>query len=498
MKPRAFIGSSVEGLGVAYAVQQNLVHQAETTVWDQGIFNLSSTTIESLTNVLNQVDFGIFVFSPDDIVNIRGETSASVRDNVLFEMGLFIGKLGRDRVFFLVPSHSDIRIPTDLLGVTPGTFDANRADGSMQAATGPVCHQIRTQIAKLGLSNPEAQSTGEPEKPVQEEKIDNWMHSLIKDEYNDAREKLNIEIDKADNDKKDSLRAWLLYTNMKQNHDVGATPLLQLANRNSSDPKLQALVITFLTWEEHYSDATNLHSNLDDAVAADQDVVKALAECHISANRPQEAIDLLSSQNTSKNPEYALLAAKVYKEDDKIDQAMDLLYEALAAHPSHEKLRYSFANLAMEKYLWEIALYILNGLKWDFPNNPDYWGYLGNCCLSLNMYDVALTSYQKADELSEAKETWIAGNIGNLLSNKGLPSEAISHLKRAICLDDSSQYAYERMAGALKKRDDEDKIYQEKKIAGKGLFQSFAKTREERMKEKFGIGGSQNSQGLLN
>ncbi|AUT73355.1 TIR domain-containing protein [Paraburkholderia hospita] len=172
MKPRAFIGSSVEGLSVAYAVQQNLVHQVEPTVWDQGIFNLSSTTIESLTTVLNEVDFGIFVFSPDDIVSMRGNSSSAVRDNVLFEMGLFIGKLGRERVFFIVPEKSDIHIPTDLLGVTPGKFDPNRQDNSLQAATGPVCHQIRLQIEKLGLANPEKEQSSEPEKqPAQKRKF---------------------------------------------------------------------------------------------------------------------------------------------------------------------------------------------------------------------------------------------------------------------------------------------------------------------------------------
>ena len=73
MKPRIFIGSSVEGLTAAYSVQQNLTHDAEITVWDQGVFELSKTTIESLMNVLKQSDFGIFIFSPDDISKIRNK-----------------------------------------------------------------------------------------------------------------------------------------------------------------------------------------------------------------------------------------------------------------------------------------------------------------------------------------------------------------------------------------------------------------------------------------
>lgn len=67
-KPRVFIGSSVEGLNVAYAVQQNLLHEAEVTVWDQGVFELSRTTMESLAKALAENDFAVFVFSPDDLV----------------------------------------------------------------------------------------------------------------------------------------------------------------------------------------------------------------------------------------------------------------------------------------------------------------------------------------------------------------------------------------------------------------------------------------------
>lgn len=149
MKPRIFIGSSVEGLNVAYSIQQNLTHDAEITVWDQGVFQLSKTTIESLIDVLDQSDFGVFVFTGEDVALMREQIKSVVRDNVLFEFGLFIGKLSRDRVFFVVPSNVDLHLPTDLLGITPGKYDSNREDGRMQAATGPVSNEIRQIVKKL-------------------------------------------------------------------------------------------------------------------------------------------------------------------------------------------------------------------------------------------------------------------------------------------------------------------------------------------------------------
>lgn len=136
-------------MSVAYAIQQNLTHDAEPTVWDQGIFELSQTTIESLTKAVNESDFGVFVFSPDDITKMRGAEHNSIRDNVIFEFGLFTGRLGRDRVFFVRPDGSDLHLPTDLLGITPGVYNPNREDGRLQAATGPACNQIREAMKKL-------------------------------------------------------------------------------------------------------------------------------------------------------------------------------------------------------------------------------------------------------------------------------------------------------------------------------------------------------------
>src|SRR6267143_2582156 len=116
-RPRCFVGSSAEAVAVAAAVQEALEHDAEVTVWTQHVFELSGFSIESLLNILHTVDFGIFVFAPDDVVRIRGTEQQTARDNVILELGLSIGILGRGRSFLLVPrSDPDLRIPTDLVG----------------------------------------------------------------------------------------------------------------------------------------------------------------------------------------------------------------------------------------------------------------------------------------------------------------------------------------------------------------------------------------------
>ena len=147
--PKVFIGSSSEGLDIAYAVQEELEHDAHPTVWSQGIFQLSSTILDDLLRILDTTDFGIFVFSPDDILNIRDQHVLSVRDNVIFELGLFIGRLGKMRSFFIIPRNNDLlHLPTDLLGITSATFNPDRED--IQAAMGPACNKIRRVIKELG------------------------------------------------------------------------------------------------------------------------------------------------------------------------------------------------------------------------------------------------------------------------------------------------------------------------------------------------------------
>jgi len=150
MKPRIFIGSSVEGIKIAKAVQTSLEHTAEVTVWDQGIFNLSGNTLSDLINLTKHIDFGIMIFSPDDKVKMRAETSKIVRDNVIFELGLFMGALGQEKVFYLLPRDIDMHIPTDLIGITPGTYEPNRSDKNLSAAVGTFCTQVMSQIDKIG------------------------------------------------------------------------------------------------------------------------------------------------------------------------------------------------------------------------------------------------------------------------------------------------------------------------------------------------------------
>ncbi|MDR3540478.1 MAG: nucleotide-binding protein [Desulfosporosinus sp.] len=151
MKHRIFIGCSTENLRLAKVIQLELDHDAYTHIWTQDIFKLTSTALEDLLVAINKFDFAIFVFNPEDITIIRGEDHKTVRDNIIFELGLFLGRLNsRKKVFLLKPRSVDnLHLPSDLAGLMIGDYDSNRTE-DLQASVAPFCTSVMNQIRELG------------------------------------------------------------------------------------------------------------------------------------------------------------------------------------------------------------------------------------------------------------------------------------------------------------------------------------------------------------
>lgn len=141
-RPRVFIGSSVEGLPIAEAIEFDLQYFADVTILDQGVFHLSQGTLASLTQAADTADFAILVLTADDVTTRRGQTYVTARDNVIFELGFFMGFLGPERTYVVYSRDNSPTLPSDLAGVTVATF-AERADGNMDAAVGPTSIQIK-------------------------------------------------------------------------------------------------------------------------------------------------------------------------------------------------------------------------------------------------------------------------------------------------------------------------------------------------------------------
>lgn len=119
--PKLFIGSASETLDIADALEFELKNVASTEIWDSAI-RPSHFILDELVRKASEVDFAVFILGQEDKTDSRGKIEPSPRDNVVYEAGLFAGKLGVARVFLLVDTRGT-RIPTDWGGLSYITFN---------------------------------------------------------------------------------------------------------------------------------------------------------------------------------------------------------------------------------------------------------------------------------------------------------------------------------------------------------------------------------------
>ena len=82
------------------------------------------TVIEKFEEYADQCGFAVILCTPDDFGGLdsdNGETEQRARQNVIFELGFFVGKLGRGFVSLMVKG--DVKIPTDYVGVLHTKLD---------------------------------------------------------------------------------------------------------------------------------------------------------------------------------------------------------------------------------------------------------------------------------------------------------------------------------------------------------------------------------------
>ena len=126
-KPTVFVGSSSEALPVARQFCLALGDVAYTICWtDAPEFEAMRSTLDGLLMVAERYDFGLFIMTPDDELVSRGVRGKSARDNVILELGMFLGKLGPERAFAVVEEgkkpEDKIKAISDLFGISIPRF----------------------------------------------------------------------------------------------------------------------------------------------------------------------------------------------------------------------------------------------------------------------------------------------------------------------------------------------------------------------------------------
>lgn len=115
MSKQLFIACSREGLPYAEKLKllldrklQNDNLDIRCEIWNEaGSSAAGNSTLDNLRkkviDISAQKGYAVAVCTPDDELKIRDKTYRVARDNVVFEFGLFMGALGQNRVFAVLP-----------------------------------------------------------------------------------------------------------------------------------------------------------------------------------------------------------------------------------------------------------------------------------------------------------------------------------------------------------------------------------------------------------
>src|SRR5262245_33519134 len=133
-KPRIFLGSSSEAAGVMRLLEGELSDRGFIPVPWVGALGLAQGTLSELWRLAHEVDFAVFVWSADSMIEDRGQRTWATRDNVIYEAGLFAGVLSPARVFLVLESHANVKLPTDYSGIGYARYDEVTADGIRSAS----------------------------------------------------------------------------------------------------------------------------------------------------------------------------------------------------------------------------------------------------------------------------------------------------------------------------------------------------------------------------
>jgi hypothetical protein len=155
MKPRIFIGSSSEGLATAQLVKKSFKKDFDCVIWNDGpVFGLGVSYLDSLLKAGSMFDFGILVATKDDKTKSRDKRFDTPRDNVVFEYGLFMGRLGKFRTLIL--REEGAKLPSDMEGIHTSRY----VGGKSRAAAESLKREIeiirthireRSELPELGL-----------------------------------------------------------------------------------------------------------------------------------------------------------------------------------------------------------------------------------------------------------------------------------------------------------------------------------------------------------
>lgn len=155
-----FIASTKEAMDqpwlpdVLTVVEGRLEDKVSLQTW-KSAFEAGDVTGEKLIAYAKTIGAAVVVLTGDDRVDSRGaEGQPSPRDNLIFEAGIFIARLGFGRV--LLMREEGAKVPSDLLGFTLKMFDGpdvagQMSDAKVQKLANGICEFLERAIKETEL-----------------------------------------------------------------------------------------------------------------------------------------------------------------------------------------------------------------------------------------------------------------------------------------------------------------------------------------------------------
>lgn len=470
-KPTVFIGSSVEHKKLAEAVQSLLDYDVTPVIWTQGTFEPSHSPLESLEVSLEKVDFAILICAPEDndVTIKRGQEYRTIRDNIIFELGLFIGRLGRKRTFLISPRDVDLNLPSDLAGIFPETYDSALLKDNPEAALGPACGKIKRTISKIGPvarvdvaevkeEAKESEADIQVSRIAENEPKSNWSLSdyewkyflahIVKDTDNAAlidNAFGNTEYAASEEDKA-YWEAWKQYTALESGETGNLGLVRSYSERFPESSRLKEILARFI---DHYGDHEQAAILLDQALEKADSTELA---CRIvnravliqSAPVPQSRISTyltklnsLPRQAHEDKVKY-LKAVHTLAQAAGLDEIAKTISETvLTLQPDDVNSRFKLAYDYSESGQNDLAL-----LHYDAIPHPERsgtaWNNLGVTYSRNQIRGLAVNAYREA---SKKGETIADGNLAQLFLGAGFFEEARLQAEAAVAKPDHDKLA---------------------------------------------------------
>lgn len=157
MKPKIYIAANIHAQKYIDSI---LVHIEERNIARPiGIHydfaNPNDYTIDRFERTLSPEDYGVIILTTEDLTLDPHENQYIIKDyNLIFQLGLLVGKLSRKKCFIITPAKKKVKLPTDIVGVTPITYNPSRnIDEALETPSIKISNRVKEDVEGFNLTN---------------------------------------------------------------------------------------------------------------------------------------------------------------------------------------------------------------------------------------------------------------------------------------------------------------------------------------------------------